>query len=191
MPRAPSCISAVSSKSSNNSSGKHAVGWVKDAHGLKGELYIQLYANTADWLESAESLYLENEEGEFSEWKLEKAKPFKDGLIVKFEGLSDRTPAEKLRKFKVFIDESLLVSEPGEAVYLKQLKGFMVVDKGQEIGRVTGFASNGPQDLLCVERSGRAEALIPLVDAYILSIDFDNDRLEMDLPPGLLDVEEK
>ncbi len=167
------------------------MGWVKDAHGLKGELYIQLYAKTADWLKSAKTLFLEDEEGQFRDWKLERAKPFKDGLIVKFEGLTDRTPAEKLRKFKVFIDESLLESEPGETVYLNQLKGFLVIDKGQEVGRVTGFASNGPQDLLCVERPGRTEVLIPLVDAYILSIDFDNDRLEMDLPPGLLDVEEK
>lgn len=168
------------------------MGWVKSAHGLKGELYLQLYAKTADWLESAECLYLQKEEdGSLTEFEIARAKPHIDGLIVKLKGLDDRTPAEALRKAKVFIDESLLVSEPGETVFLNQLKGFTVLDKGQVIGEVRDFASNGPQDLLIVERSGGGEALIPLVDAYILSIDFDNDRLEMDLPPGLLDVEEK
>lgn len=165
---------------------------MKDAHSLKGEVYIQLLARAADWLDSAHELHLQLNDGEaLKAYAIERAKPFKDGLIVKFEGVADRTAAEGLRKAKVFLDEALLVAPPGETVFLNQLLDFAVDDKGEAVGRIVGFMSNGPQDLLRIERPGATEALVPLVDAYILSIDFDKKRISMDLPPGLLDVDSR
>ncbi len=84
---------------------------------MKGEVYIQLLARKADWLNSAQELYLQMEEDRSpSAYIIERAKPFKEGLIVKFEGIPDRTAAEKLRKAQVLLDESLLVAPAGETV---------------------------------------------------------------------------
>lgn len=166
------------------------VGWVKDAHGLRGEVYIQLEAKSADWLDSAGELFLQKADGEaLDRMVIERAKPFKEGLIVKFEGVVDRNASELLRKARVFLDEDLLVAEPGDRVFLNQLLDFELFDRTESVGRVVGFMTNGAQDLLRIERPGRKEALIPLVDAYILSIDFDKQTLAMDLPPGLLSVD--
>ena len=169
------------------------MGWVKDAHGLRGDLYVQLFAKSADWLESADHLHLEKVAPAALEsvaFAIEKAKPFKDGLIVKLESFVDRTFAEGWRKAKVYILAELLVSEPGQQVFLDQLLDFSVWDKGLAVGVVRGFGTNGPQDLLRVERVSGGEALVPLVEAYILSIDFEGRKILMDLPPGLLSVEE-
>lgn len=163
---------------------------MKDAHSLKGEVYIQLLAKTADWLDSVGKLHLQFNEGEATiAYAIERAKPFKEGLIVKFEGVPDRTAAEGLRKAQVLLEESLLVAEPGEPVFLNQLLDFTVSDQSKVVGVVVGFSSNGPQDLLRVQQPDGREALVPLVDAYILSIDFDKRQIAMDLPPGLLDID--
>ncbi len=195
MQPALNCVSAVSSKSSNNNSQLHCVGWVKDAHGLRGDLYIQLFAKSADWLEDAEQLYLEKVGSVVGSsaavaFDIDAASPFKDGLKVKLSSFVDRTFAEGWRKAKVYILSELLVSEPGDRVFLDQLKDFTVWDKGVAVGVVRGFGTNGVQDLLRVERVAGGEALIPLVDAFIIRIDFDGARILMELPPGLLTVEE-
>ncbi len=165
---------------------------MKDAHGLRGELYVQLFAKSADWLESADKLFLEKlGDQDLSPFEILKARPFKEGLIVSLKGIPDRTAAEPWRKAKVFIHEDALVSPPGERVFLHQILNFEVLDGENSVGRVVGFATNGPQDLLRVATPNGTEALVPFVDAFILSIDFDKRQLKMDLPPGLLTVEEE
>jgi 16S rRNA processing protein RimM len=180
----------VSSKSSNNKLKYTRVGWVKDAHGLRGELFVRLQAKTADWLTDDLTLHLEKEGGLTAEFSVEKAKPFKDGLIVKLEGMNDRTAAEGWKRAQVSIPAELLVAEPGERVFLEQLMGFSVLDGGVVVGRVVGFGTNGSQDLLRVDRGDGREALVPLVDDFIERLDFDNGQIHMTLPPGLLDVDQ-
>lgn len=119
-------------------------------------------------------------------------KPHKDGMIVTLEGVKDRNRAEELAKSSVYIDRELLQAEEGDRVFLDQLLGFKVMLKdGPEVGVIQGFATNGPQDLLRVVNAGGAEALIPLVDAFLVDIDFDKQQVTMDLPPGLVDLEEE
>jgi len=164
---------------------------VKDAHGLRGELYVQLHAKSADWLSGEKlKIHLQKLDGTALEFEVERAKPFKAGLIVKLAGMNDRTAAEGWRKAQVYVSKDLLVSEPGERLFLDQLLDFVVLDNGVEVGRVAGFSTNGAQDLLRVERPG-GEVLVPLVDAFILRIEFEQKRLLMSLPEGLLDVEAK
>lgn len=166
------------------------MGWVKDAHGLRGELHIQLLAKSADWLETTCSLLLEKDGGESHEFDLEAAKPFKEGLLVKLGDLSNRTAAEAWKRAQVSVSEDCLVSEPGERLFLRELLDFSVFDGDVSVGTVVGFATNGPQDLLRVQRANGREALVPFVDAFIVEIDQPGRRIQMELPPGLISVEE-
>lgn len=191
MQPAQNCISVVSSKSSNKVEPWYNVGWVKDAHGLRGEFYIKLKAKSADWLSEASEIRFASERQAPQVFDIERAKPFKEGLILKAKGIDDRTAAERWRGALVEISAELLTSEPGERVYLAELLGSTVFDGEHEIGRVEGFASNGPQDLLQVRRLDGGEALIPLIDAFIVKIDSEAKRIEMDLPPGLVDIEKE
>lgn len=198
MPRAQSCISAVSSRSSSNSSysppqipGLYCVGWVQSAHGIRGELFVRLKAGQADWLGEVKSLSLVKPgEAEFSKFEIEKISPHKGGLIVRLKDWRDRNQAELWRKSSVYISEDLLEAEEGETIFLKQVLGFAVIDlEGKALGVIRGFASNGSQDLLRVYPSSGGEALIPFVDAFIRHIDFDKQELTMDLPSGLFDLD--
>lgn len=188
MRRARSCKNAAFSKSLNNQS-KFKVGWVRDAHGLKGELYIQLFAKQADWLESFKQFWLETKTG-LEAFEVARAKPHKDGLIVKSNAIEDRTHAEKLKGAQFFIPNEYLVAKEGESIFLKQIEGFKVVEADQELGIIKSFATNGAQDLLVVQGIEK-EMLIPFVEAFVKNIDYDLKTLFVELPEGLLTVGEE
>lgn len=161
------------------------VGKIKEAHGLKGESYVILFAKAADWIKKAQTVALgSTPEKADRVLGFKKTRELNGALILRFEGVEDRTQAEQLINQFVFIDEELLVSARGETIFLKEILGFQVLDKGLSIGEIRSFSSNGPQDLLVV---GEKEHLIPFVEAFIVNIDFKEKQILMDLPEGLLD----
>jgi 16S rRNA processing protein RimM len=167
------------------------VGWVKQAHGIRGELFVQLYAGKADWLSDLNSVsLLAPGDSTLKTWDVEVCRPHKEGLILKVKGVSDRNTSETMRKSGVYIPQEMLVADEG--LFLGQILNFKVVDlHGVVLGEIIGFASNGVQDLLRLKRENGVEALIPFVDAFVANIDFDNHQVKMDLPQGLLDLEEE
>jgi 16S rRNA processing protein RimM len=162
------------------------VGRVKDAHSLKGELFVRLFAGKADWLENFKTAYLVSPDAtEVRELEVLSAKPHKDGLIVKIKGLEDRTPAEMLKGYGLEIDSELLVSEPGEDIYLDEIMGFELLDLTTEIRtKIHGVDSNTVQDLLLVNYEGN-EYMVPFVKPLIEKVDFENRLITMRLPLGI------
>lgn len=168
------------------------VGKVKEAHGLRGELYILIFSGDISWLKKLQDFELRSKGGEAGTGKVypvEKVKPFKKGFILKTPEVGDRTQAETLVGQDFLIPAELLISKPGETIYLKEILDFMVKTLAQEdVGPIKGFSSNGAQDLLVVETS-KGPVEIPFVEAFIKKIDFKHKTVVMDLPEGLLDLE--
>jgi 16S rRNA processing protein RimM len=129
------------------------------------------------------------EDSEKVEFIVERVKAFKKGIIVKAAEILDRTMAENVEHLEFYIEESLLVSKPGETIFLSEIKNFKVKDVDQKvIGEIVDFSSNGAQDLLVVDVNGK-KIEIPFVEAFIKKIDFKHQSIVMDLPEGLLDIE--
>src|SRR5688572_19149152 len=127
------------------------VGYIKDAHSLKGEVFVRLYSGQADWLEDVDAFLLVSKTGDKNEAEITGTRFHKDGLIVKLKNVNDRNQSEALKGYKVFIPKDTLVAEVGESIYLHELLNFAVFDQNQiQIGTITDFASNGEQDLLIV-----------------------------------------
>jgi 16S rRNA processing protein RimM len=174
---------------------KVVVGKVRDAHGLKGELFIVVFAKVADWMEKLVTFDLVRKEmvdGKLEEvrhaFTVKRVKPHKNGLILNPNEMEDRTAAEKFAGATFEIPAELLISEEGETIYLKEIEGFTVFDGENEVGPITGFTSNGRQDILEVE-SEYGEALIPLVPEMLSKLDFKNKKVFMNLPQGLIPTE--
>ncbi len=168
------------------------VGKVRDAHGLKGELFIVVFAKTADWVDKLENFVLIRKETVDKKlvevrhtFTVKRAKPHKKGLIIDSKEMADRTAAEGFRGAIFEIPKELLISNEGETIFLKEIEGFTVFDGESEVGPITGFASNGAQDILEVA-SANGEALIPLIPEFLTKLDFKNKRLMMNIPTGLL-----
>lgn len=167
------------------------VGKVKDAHGIKGELYLLLFSGEAAWLEAFQagkrSLHLLHEAtGERKSLAVKSLRFHKNGLIAKTEDLTDRNAAEALIGWLFEIPQDLLVSAPGEAIYLREISGFKVITKALgEVGEIVGFGSNTAQDLLLV-RTKTGDFEIPFVEAFVEKIDYPAKMIFLDLPEGLL-----
>ncbi len=158
------------------------VGKVLDAHGIRGDIYCIVFSGDASWVGDLETLKLGTEV-----FKINRIKEFKKGFIASLEGFTDRNRAESYKGKDVWVDEDLFISEDGDALFLKEILGFEIQDKTLgPVGKITGFSSNGLQDLLVI--SNKIE--IPFVKEFVLKMDFDKKIIQTDLPEGLLQINE-
>lgn len=180
-----------------NIPGYTTVGKVRDAHGLKGELFVIVFAKKADWAEKLNRFVLVWRDKVDGQWvpvwrsfKVDRLKPHKVGLIIRPEEIENRTDAEFFAGAAFQIPNECLVSDPGERIYLKEIEGFTVSTSEGQVGPVKSFSSNGAQDLLVVERSEDKLVEIPFVKDFIKSIDYKARVINMELPPGLVESED-
>jgi 16S rRNA processing protein RimM len=161
------------------------VGKIKDAHSLKGEVYVLVFSKDISWADQLEEAQVGEKTLKVARWK-----PYKDGLLIKFETINDRTQAENVKGQIFSISEDLLESDEGDTIYLSEIQNFHIVDaEGAVLGQVTGFSSNTMQDLLVVTKASGGVAEIPFVEDFIVEIDFDAKKIEMDLPEGIWDLQ--
>lgn len=166
------------------------VGKVREAHGLKGDLYVLIFSGDISWAKKMKSFGLKAKDSDdIKTFDVERTKPFKKGIIVKAKEIADRTAAEGVEHMEFYVEDDLFVSKPGEGIYLNEIKNFKLKDPEQKVlGEIVGFSSNGVQDLLVVEANGK-KVEVPFVDAFIKKIDFKHQAVVMDLPEGLFDIE--
>ncbi len=111
----------------------------------------------------------------------------KDRPLVHFAGIDDATSAEALIGSTLAIDRTAVVLARDE--YLDDdLTGCAIVSvDGAHLGDVVAVEHYPAQDILVV---GAARAMLPLVRAFIRSVDIAARRIVVDVPPGLLDPSE-
>lgn len=106
--------------------------------------------------------------------------------VAKFDGIDDRTKAESLKGYEVLISRPN--SNPTQEDFnLGDLQGFKVLCDQKVLGNIDSFETNGHQDLLRV-KSDETFFLVPLIDEFIVDLDFENEEITMDLPEGLTNL---
>ncbi len=134
-----------------------ALAAVAGAHGVKGELRLKLFADSAESLARHSHLFVGGRELALSD--------VKDGgktAIARFEGVSDRSAAEALRGQLVEIDRDKLPSlEEGEYYHADLIGLHCVDDAGNPLGTVVAVENFGAGDLLEVEKPDGKRSLIP------------------------------
>lgn len=163
------------------------IGKVKDAHGLKGEIYVLVFSKDVSWRKKLKTLKLKTA-SDVRQFEVGSQKVHKDGLIVKLKGIEDRNQSEALKGSEVYIPQELMISQKGETIFLSEVLGFVVFLKDQCVGHVENFSSNGPQDIVVI-RNEDILFEVPFVKEFILNIDFQEKKLFMDFPPELMDLD--
>lgn len=163
------------------------IGKIKDAHGLKGEVYVLVFSKDVSWRKKLKKIKLKSLMTE-QDYDVVTHKVHKEGLILKLKDIEDRNQSEALKGFEVLIPSELLVSQKGETIYLKEILGFAVFLKDQCVGHVENFSSNGPQDIVVI-RNEDILFEVPFVEPFIVDINFIEKKLFMDFPPELMDLE--
>lgn len=124
---------------------------------------------------------------------LEQSWMHKGKVVLKFVGVDSISAAELLRDAELVVPAAERVALEPDAVYIGDLLGCRVVDMHLPDHPCVGIVRDVLQqpetvDMLIVEAVDGSEYSVPFAKAYVVRIDLAGRRLEMDLPPGLLDV---
>lgn len=150
-----------------------ALAAVAGAHGVKGELRLKLFTDSAENLKRYETVHVGDVER-----KLESVRPAPFGAVVRLSGIHDRSGAESLRGSLVEVDRSALPPLDDGEYYHADLIGLACVDReGHEVGKVVAVENYGAGDLLEIETSDGKLSLIPFRPGIA---DLEGDRILLD-----------
>ena len=134
-----------------------ALAAVAGAHGIKGELRLKLFGDSADGLARHERLYVGGVER-----RLLAIRDSGKTAVARFEGIDDRSAAEALRGSLVEIERSALPPLEDGEYYHADVIGLPALDAGgHKVGWVTAVENYGAGDLLEIETEAGKRSLIP------------------------------
>ena len=159
------------------------------AHGLRGEVTVQVLTGAADERFVPGAAFVTEPE-ESGPLVLRSARDHNGVLLLGFEDTDDRTGAEELRDIKLLADP---LDDDGDedTWYERDLVGLKAVTVGgDEVGEVIALRTGGAQDLLVLRLTDGREALVPFVTAIVPEVDIEGGRVVIDPPTGLLDLDQ-
>ncbi len=156
------------------------------AHGVRGEVKLELWCDGVDFLRPAKRLYRSAAGG--SPLAVESIRPLGRMALVKFAGVDDMDAARALRGQAFYFDRGEVQLAPGRW-YVADLIGCEVrdADTGRVYGVVTGVDRPGPQDIYTVKAPSGKEYMFPGVDAFLKERNPPAGYITVTPIPGLLD----
>ncbi len=166
------------------------MGRASGAFGLKGEIKVFPHSRDPGVFLRAGRVYL-GPNPEAAQVRAVRASRMHAGrLLLTLEGVGDRDAAAGLSGQWVYLESAELSPLAPDEYYWHQIKGCLVkTTQGVELGRVAEVSRPGAHDLLLVKAPDGKEALIPVVEGMVLSVDTAQGLVLVDLPPGLLDAQ--
>ncbi len=168
------------------------VGRTVRTHGLKGECKVVPESDHPNRLLELKRVWLGDTPQTVQPYDIESTRlqNSKRGttILMQFAGIHTVSDAKALGKPLVFADlNDLPPLQPGE-FFLHDLIGIEVVtDEGALVGTLKDIWDTQSHSLYLIERSGKKEALIPAVPAFIVSTDVEKGRMVIRTVEGLLD----
>ena len=119
-------------------------------------------------------------------------------VVLTLEGVDSIEKAQAMTHLEVILPTSARFELEEDEAYIDDLIGCQVFDGSTLVGIVTGVDFPATPDgsrrlaeaapLLTVVTPGGDEVLIPYVSSFLVSLSPANKRIDMVLPPGLLDL---
>lgn len=158
------------------------VGKVTNVHGLMGEVKVQPWADSPEFLCQFKTLYLD--EAHFP-MTVQRARVHKNMVIIKFEGPTDVPSALSLQGATLYIDRSD-AKLPEGAFFLADIYGLEVRDAadGTVLGSIADVLTL-PANNVYVVKGGARELMIPAVPQFIAETSIEGGYIRVNLMEGL------
>lgn len=160
------------------------VGRVGRAHGVRGDVGVDVRTDDPDVRFAAGAVLHASDEGPATV-TVSRSRWHSGRLLVAFEGITDRTAAERLQGTQLYREEADTVAE-ADAWYDYDLVGCEVFSGGAPVGRVAEVLHLPAQDCLAVEVADGSVRLVPMVVDIVTEVDPQHRRIVVDDLPGLL-----
>jgi len=164
-----------------------AVGRVSKPHGVHGELAVEVVTDFPDRLQAGVEVGL-GLEVPTSFRPVHTVRWHKNAWLIAFAGVSNRSEAEKLRGWWLFLPARERAALPPTFYYEHELVGCTCcLANGHALGTVDSLLPGGAQALLAVRSESGSEVLVPFVSPIVVRVDTAARRIVLDPPGGLFD----
>ncbi len=158
------------------------VGKVTNAHGVMGEVKVQPWCDSPEFLCQFKTLYVDS-----AHWpiKVERARPHKNMVILKLEGVIDMNGALAMRNAILHIDRKD-ANLPEGSFFLADIEGLEARDAqtGAVLGKVAEILTL-PANNVYVIRGGERELMIPAVPAFVAETNVEEGFLRINMMEGI------
>ncbi len=162
-------------------------GKIVGTHGIRGEVRVQPWADTPEFLTQFKTLYTD-ENGENS-LKISSSRAHKNIVLMKIKGVDTIEQAETLRNKTLYLNREDITLNEG-AYFQCDLFGCKVfdADTNENLGEITDVSQTGANDVWHIKKDGK-EYLIPSIPDVVIDVDIDNEKVIIRPLKGIFDDE--
>lgn len=159
-------------------------GKIVTVFGLKGEVKVQPWCDTPEFLCEFDTLYYKSG----TPVNVERARVQKNMVIMKIEGTDSVEEAQKLRNRVLYIDREDVELDDG-CYFIQDLIGLTVMESkdGKVYGKLSDVSQTGANDVYHIKAEDGKEYLIPAIPDVIDSIDLEGGIMKITALDGLFD----
>jgi len=167
------------------------IGKIRKAHGIKGEVSIEHYADFPDILKKGIFLQLPGKSP--VPYDIISFRAHHGALLLRLKNIDDRNAAETLRGAEIFIPESRLPAPDDGSIYLHEIMGLHVIasdENGQDAdwGTISAVTDTAGQELWTISKQNENDVLLPATPEFIVAFDLDNGIVRIAPPLGLFEL---
>lgn len=163
-------------------------GKIVGTHGIKGEVRIEPWCDSPEFLCAFKKLYLDEKGQTFIEVK---SRPHKNITLAKIKGVDTIEAAEKLRGKIIYINRDDITLDEG-VNFVQDLIGIEVKDaeNGTVYGKITDVLRTGANDVYEITDSNNKKYLAPVIDEVVAEINVDGGFVLIRPMKGIFDDED-
>ncbi len=164
------------------------LGYVAKLHGFKGEVSLFLDVTNPEDYSSLDAVFIEIN-GQLTPFFITSLKLKNRGFAAaKFEGVDTENDARLLLRKHIYLPESILPELEGTNFYDHEIVGFEVIDTTYgSIGIMQQVIDLSANPLFQILKDD-TEILVPIRDGVVKSIDRTKKTIEIETPPGLIEL---
>ncbi|RME80729.1 MAG: 16S rRNA processing protein RimM [Caldilineae bacterium] len=164
------------------------VGRIRAPHGVRGELRVEVMTDFMERFAPGSRLFVEREE---ESRQVEAARPHKDVMLVKLEGLDRRSDVETLRGRYLLVPRGEAMPLPPDEYYEDELVGLRVeTAAGEWLGEVVEVWWTDANEVYVLQ-GPYGEVLLPAIADVVREVDLEARKMIVTLLPGLLPAKDE
>lgn len=168
----------------------YVIGTIVSTHALKGE--VKIYSTTdfrKERYQIGSTLYIKKD-NQMIEVTIKSYRPHKEFELVTFENFNDINAVMPFVKCKIYVSGNNLQTLDEDEYFYHQLFECLVYHENQLIGKVVDIVNYGASDILIIHDNNNKEVMIPFVNEFIVDVDTENKKIQIEVIEGLLHHED-
>ena len=153
-------------------------GKIVNTHSVYGEIKVQPWSDTPDFLCNFDLVYIDNKP-----FEVEKARVHKTCVLLKLSGINNINDATKYKNKLLFVDrEDVELSD--DTYFIQDLEELTVIDQNNSVlGKIHEVLTLPSNDVYVIR--GEDEYMIPAVKEFIKEIDLESKTVYVFTIPGM------